>query len=237
MQKVPSVGFALDATAEVPNRVGRASSVKAPMQNELANRLGMPFKEFIGHLSKELQAVLRALSSCFKLVTQRLRHGLRTPSGLDAAVEPTRVGAAGDVGRLDQLIGNVLVEALSKTGVCCAVALETHEGVIGLPTDDAANERFALVLDPLDGVNNADAGVSVGTIWGIYRCSVESMAQPVFQHLLRPGDELVAAGYAMVWRRSLDQPLLRGTCYCGLSRTPTARVAVRRGHADGAQLR
>jgi len=26
-----------------------------------------------------------------------------------------------------------------------------------------------VVIDPLDGANNADAGVSIGTIFGIYR--------------------------------------------------------------------
>ena len=37
----------------------------------------------------------------------RLRYGLRMPSGLDASVDAHRVGAAGDVGRLDHALGYV----------------------------------------------------------------------------------------------------------------------------------
>ena len=59
-------------------------------------------------------------------------------------------------------------------------------------------ERLAVVIDPLDGVNNADAGVSIGTIFGIYR--VDGGLQEgdsSLPHVLRRGEELVAAGYAM----------------------------------------
>ena len=63
-----------------------------------------------------------------------------------------------------QAVGRFLVEALSKTGVCCTIALETHEGVVEVPCGrtegGGIEERLAVVIDPLDGVNNADAGVS-----------------------------------------------------------------------------
>ena len=52
-----------------------------------------------------------------------------------------------------------------------------------------------VVIDPLDGANNADAGVSVGSIWGVFE--VRNDAEPLSRQVLRRGSDLVAAGYAM----------------------------------------
>jgi len=58
---------------------------------------------------------------------------------------------------------------------------------------------YAVVFDPLDGSSNIDANISVGTIFGIYR----KIEEPGDHHktsecdLLRPGRDLVAAGYAL----------------------------------------
>lgn len=57
------------------------------------------------------------------------------------------------------------------------------------------NGRYAVVCDPIDGSSNLDAGVSVGTIFGVFRLadSAEGKAEDV----CRPGTELVAAGFTM----------------------------------------
>ncbi|MDO8310757.1 MAG: class 1 fructose-bisphosphatase, partial [Sideroxyarcus sp.] len=51
---------------------------------------------------------------------------------------------------------------------------------------------LALAIDPLDGSSNIDVNVSIGTIFGIYPAS--TTAETSF---LRPGDDLIAAGYAI----------------------------------------
>ena len=55
--------------------------------------------------------------------------------------------------------------------------------------------RYAVVLDPLGHSLNADAGVSVGTIFGIYRA--DDMQATPSSYVLRAGSELIAAGYAL----------------------------------------
>jgi fructose-1,6-bisphosphatase len=52
-----------------------------------------------------------------------------------------------------------------------------------------------VVFDPLDGSSNIDAGVNVGTIFGVYK--VEEGKQGTVENVLRPGKEMVAAGYTM----------------------------------------
>ncbi|WP_435260102.1 class 1 fructose-bisphosphatase [Thioclava sp. FR2] len=51
---------------------------------------------------------------------------------------------------------------------------------------------LALAIDPLDGSSNIDTNVSIGTIFGIYPAGATPEAS-----FLRPGRELVAAGYAI----------------------------------------
>ena len=51
------------------------------------------------------------------------------------------------------------------------------------------------MFDPLDGSSNIDAGVNVGTIFGIYK--VKAGGQGGIDDVLKPGKEMVAAGYTM----------------------------------------
>jgi fructose-1,6-bisphosphatase I len=53
--------------------------------------------------------------------------------------------------------------------------------------------KYAVVFDPLDGSSNIDAGVNVGTIFGVYAVAGKGELSDVLQ----PGRNMVAAGYCM----------------------------------------
>ena len=55
--------------------------------------------------------------------------------------------------------------------------------------------NYCVTFDPLDGSSNIDAGVNVGTIFGIYK--VKDGSKGTLEDVLRPGREMVAAGYTM----------------------------------------
>src|SRR6185436_18427202 len=55
---------------------------------------------------------------------------------------------------------------------------------------------YLLMADPLDGSSNIDVDISIGTIFGILRFD-RSKGQPSAASFLRPGSELVAAGYVI----------------------------------------
>lgn len=57
------------------------------------------------------------------------------------------------------------------------------------------NGRYAVVCDPIDGSSNLDAGVSVGTIFGIFR--LDEDATGTAADVLLPGTDLVASGFTM----------------------------------------
>ena len=61
--------------------------------------------------------------------------------------------------------------------------------------DENPKARYAVVCDPIDGSSNLDAGVSVGTIFGIFKLKEGSQGKE--KELLLPGSELVASGFTM----------------------------------------
>jgi len=61
--------------------------------------------------------------------------------------------------------------------------------------DQNPHARYAVACDPIDGSSNLDAGVSVGTIFGIYR--LPEGAKGTKEDLLLPATSLVAAGFTM----------------------------------------
>ena len=60
--------------------------------------------------------------------------------------------------------------------------------------------RYAVACDPIDGSSNLDAGVSVGTIFGIFKLPeavINGEKKVSAEDLLLPGTELLAAGFTM----------------------------------------
>jgi fructose-1,6-bisphosphatase I len=57
------------------------------------------------------------------------------------------------------------------------------------------NGKYAVVCDPIDGSSNLDAGVSVGTIFGVFK--LDDDAEGKAEDMLKPGTELVASGFTM----------------------------------------
>jgi len=100
--------------------------------------------------------------------------------------------------KLDVVANDILKSALEATGQVRAMASEEDEGV------ELANPsgRYAVVFDPLDGSRNIDASIPTGTIFGVYLC--QSLPEDTMDEnewtlsdCLQPGEQLVAAGYAL----------------------------------------
>lgn len=58
------------------------------------------------------------------------------------------------------------------------------------------NGQYVVAFDPLDGSSNIDANVSVGSIFGIWPKKLGKQNPDVYD-ILRPGKELIAAGYIL----------------------------------------
>lgn len=136
-------------------------------------------------------SLLNQLGTAVKIISARVRN-----AGLADAIGYTgETNVQGErVQKLDQYANDVLVNVLERRGHCRAVASE--EMAEPLLTSRAAGARYVVLFDPIDGSSNIDVGVSIGTIFGILRLDHER-GQTTAEQLLRPGRELVGAGYAV----------------------------------------
>lgn len=82
---------------------------------------------------------------------------------------------------------------MRTSGKCRLLVSEEEEECIVFEENPKA--RYAVVCDPIDGSSNLDAGVSVGTIFGIFKLAEGSQGKE--KELLLPGTELVASGFTM----------------------------------------
>lgn len=84
------------------------------------------------------------------------------------------VGLAGETNvqgeeqkKLDVLSNDIMVNALRASGKTAVLVSEELEEAIII--EDFYKGKYCVVFDPLDGSSNIDAGVNIGTIFGIYR--------------------------------------------------------------------
>lgn len=88
---------------------------------------------------------------------------------------------------LDVIADDAFASALAGSAVR-HYASEEQDGVLTLNPGGT----LALVIDPLDGSSNIDTNLSIGTIFGLYPAAATPEAS-----VLRPGRDLIAAGYAI----------------------------------------
>lgn len=82
---------------------------------------------------------------------------------------------------------------MRSSGKCALLVSEEEENVVYFR--DATQARYAVACDPIDGSSNLDAGVSVGTIFAVHKLAEGSQGSQ--EDILKPGTELVAAGFTM----------------------------------------
>lgn len=100
----------------------------------------------------------------------------RHPHVLLLLITPDRlpsVGIAGETNvqgeeqkKLDVLSNDIMVNSLRASGKTAVLVSEELENAIII--DDKHKGKYCVVFDPLDGSSNIDAGVNIGTIFGIY---------------------------------------------------------------------
>lgn len=97
--------------------------------------------------------------------------------------------------KLDVYADDIIFRLLDHTGRVCVMASEERDEIIKIPREFKKG-RYVLVYDPLDGSSNIDVNVSIGTIFGIFRC-IDWERRGRLEDCLQPGRELVAAGYVL----------------------------------------
>jgi fructose-1,6-bisphosphatase I len=137
----------------------------------------------------EFTSLLNQISLAVRVIDSRVR----------AAGLADLLGYTGDVNvqgetvqKLDVFANEAICAVLSRGGHCAMLASEEVDSV--MPTGNAG--KYIVLFDPLDGSSNIDVNISIGTIFGILRRKATD-AGATLEDALRPGREMVAAGYAV----------------------------------------
>ena len=145
--------------------------------------------------SGELSSLLNSIRLAAKIVN----HEVNKAGLVDI------IGAAGDTNiqgedqqKLDVYANEKFIQTLTRRDIICGLASEEEDDFITINSQDENNQnKYVVLIDPLDGSSNIDVNVSVGTIFSIYR-RVTPVGTPVqLEDFLQKGSEQVAAGYVV----------------------------------------
>jgi fructose-1,6-bisphosphatase I len=103
-----------------------------------------------------------------------------------------------DQQKLDVYANEKFIQTLTNRNIVCGIASEEEDDFISINSqDENNNNKYVVLIDPLDGSSNIDVNVSVGTIFSIYR-RVTPVGTPVqLEDFLQKGSQQVAAGYVV----------------------------------------
>lgn len=142
--------------------------------------------------------LMHALQFSFKSIAYYIRRAtLINLTGLAGSSNTT----GDEQKKLDVISNDLFIDVMRSSGRVSLLVSEEEENVIFFSGANAAggttspHARYAVACDPIDGSSNLDAGVSVGTIFAIHKLAEGSTGTAA--DILKPGTELVAAGFTM----------------------------------------
>ncbi len=156
--------------------------------------------EFIIENQSEFQyssGELSRLINSIRLAAKVVNHEVNKAGLVDIIGQAGEVNVQGeDQQKLDVFANETFIKTLTNREIVCGIASEEEDNFITIQGRNGQNEnKYVVLIDPLDGSSNIDVNVSVGTIFSIYR-RVSPAGTPVsLEDFLQPGNRQVAAGY------------------------------------------
>jgi len=149
------------------------------------------FKYTSGELSRLINSI--------RLAAKMVNHEVNKAGLVDI------IGAAGDTNaqgedqqKLDVYANDLFIKAMTKRNIVCGIASEEEDHFVAVNSQDENNQnKYVVLIDPLDGSTNIDVNVSVGTIFSIYRRVTEIGSPVTIDDFLQQGIKQVAAGYVI----------------------------------------
>ena len=138
--------------------------------------------------NERLASLLTQIGVAAKMISSQVRRA----GIIEVWGQTGEVNVQGEeVQRLDMIANETFVEILKRSGCVVALASEEEDDWIEV---EGAEEGYFVAFDPLDGSSNIEVSTSIGTIFGIYHCASRPRST---EDLLRPGREMVGAGYVI----------------------------------------
>jgi fructose-1,6-bisphosphatase I len=158
--------------------------------------------EFIIENQKHYQSTsgeFTRLLSSIKLAAKIVNYKVNKAGLVDILGEAGDTNVQGEEQqKLDVYANDVFMQTLINREIVCGIASEEEDDFITIQGKHATNEnKYVILIDPLDGSSNINVNVSVGTIFSIYR-RVTPVGTPVKSiDFLQRGNQQVAAGYVV----------------------------------------
>ncbi len=149
------------------------------------------FKYSSGELSRLINSI--------RLAAKVVNHEVNKAGLVDI------IGAAGETNiqgedqqKLDVYANEKFIQTLTNRNIVCGIASEEEDDYVSINSQDENNQnKYVVLIDPLDGSSNIDVNVSVGTIFSVYR-RITPVGTPVtMDDFLQKGSQQVAAGYVV----------------------------------------
>ncbi len=136
-----------------------------------------------------LSTVLSTLAQCCQTIGAKVAKGALAGILGNAGSENIQ---GEDQKKLDIIANDLLIDALSNSGVIAAMASEELDDINVVA--GCENAPYLVLFDPLDGSSNIDVNVSIGTIFSILKRPNGPLNQNSF---LQTGRAQIAAGYVI----------------------------------------
>lgn len=160
----------------------------------------MTLGEFIINKQSEFKyssGELSRLINSIRLAAKVVNHEIRKAGLVDLVGNVGKVNVQGEAQqKLDLLANELFKKTLINRDIVCGIASEEEDDIVIVSGQDNSHQnKYVLLMDPLDGSSNIDVNVSVGTIFSIYH-RISPVGTPVTKEdFLQKGSEQVAAGY------------------------------------------
>mmetsp|Transcript_3348 Transcript_3348/g.4381 ORF Transcript_3348/g.4381 Transcript_3348/m.4381 type:complete len:411 (+) Transcript_3348:102-1334(+) len=172
---------------------------------------GMTLSRFMVENSKlnsnkyaDFESLMICIQTAFKQISNLVsRAGLDNLTGLEGDINVQ----GEEQKKLDVISNDILKQTLKYTGKMGVVSSEEEDKPILI--EESPEGKYVATFDPLDGSSNIDAGISTGTIFGIFKETLDQQCLfddsddltaaelDCLMQTLQPGSDLVAAGYCM----------------------------------------
>ncbi len=197
---------------------------QCPVHNDVCSKTGVTLSRYMMEMSRmnedleEIESIFTSLQVACKTLSNLVRTASLTGiTGLEAGGGSINVQGE-EQKKLDVIANDVLKNALKWSGQLSTLASEEEDAPVQVLRDNRGNPvyssdviiessgRYTAVFDPLDGSSNIDAGIPVGTIFGIFdqvECdldfdlSSDQQEMRCLRNTLQQGKNLVAAGYCL----------------------------------------
>jgi fructose-1,6-bisphosphatase I len=137
--------------------------------------------------------LMQSIALAGKMISSRVNR-----AGLSGLLGDTgQMNVQGEfVQQLDRYANTTFQRALEHGGHTAMVVSEEDDGPVLTP-ERFHSGRYVVTVDPLDGSSNIDVNATIGTIFGIFRRKTPEGTPATAIDALRPGRDLVAAGYVI----------------------------------------